>query len=320
MVATDSTVTLRLRRKLPLAEGVLQLDFEPADGTSLPTWDPGAHLEIHLPSGLTRHYSLCGDPSCQNTYSVAVRREESGRGGSTEIHDVLPVGEEVRSSSPRNHFSLADGSDHVLIAGGIGITPIKTMVEELERRGVSWSLVYVGRSRKTMAFAEFLVTRYPGRVTIMAADEGRVPDLDELVRSLAPRTHVYCCGPARMLNAVTAVCEETGTTHRLHVERFNAGEASPPSLTGGSFEVELRETGKTVTVAENQSILDAIRPVLPNVPSSCQEGYCGTCETRVLEGRPEHRGTLLTPEEHDEEGTMLICVGRSHSDKLVLDL
>lgn len=315
-----SPVKLRLTRKLPLTQNVLQLDLGPAEGTRLPAWDPGAHVELRLPSGRIRHYSLCGDPRSRETYTVVVRREIDGDGGSTEIHDSLDIGEELYSSHPRNHFTLSEAPDYLLIAGGIGITPLKSMAEELDRRGAAWRLVYIGRSRQSMAFADVLTELYPGRVSVVPADEQDLPDLEQLAKSLPPQTHVYCCGPPRMLAVVSKACDEAGIADRLHIERFSAGENSTADLGGRAFEVELQDSGVTVSVAEDQSILEAVRSVRSDVPSSCQEGYCGTCETRVIAGRPDHRGSLMSPEEHDEEGTMLICVGRSRSDKLILDL
>lgn len=320
VLSDSTTLKLRLERKTRLAENVVSLEFAAADDTPLPQWEPGAHVELHLPSGLRRQYSLCGDPAARHTYTVGVLREETGRGGSVEVHDRLEVGEEIDSSTPRNHFSLGEAPDYVLLAGGIGITPIKAMLEELDRRGASWRLVYGGRSRRSMAFADELAASHPGRVRLLPEDEEGRPDLERLVGSLSPETHLYCCGPAPMLTAVTEACAEAGADDRLRLERFTAAEDTPDTSEDSAFEVELRASGVTLTVAPDRSILDTVRTVRPDVDFSCGEGYCGTCETRVLDGQPEHRGTLMPPEEHDEEGTMLICMGRSQSAKLVLEL
>ena len=320
-LANDSgSLKLRLVRRTPAANGVVLLAFAAADGAELAGWDPGAHLDLRLPSGLRRQYSLCGDPADRTTYTVCVLREEAGRGGSAEVHDRLDVGTEIESSGPRNHFPLVEAPDYVLLAGGIGITPLKAMAEELQRRGASWRLVYGGRDRQSMAFAEQLAASHPARVTLVPQDEAGVPDVARIVATLSPEARLYCCGPPPMLAAATEECARAGVGDRLHVERFAAAEGAPETGADSAFEVELRDTGVTLTVPADQSLLEAIRAVRPTIDSSCQEGYCGTCETRVLEGRPEHRGTLLTPEEHDAEGTMLICVGRSRSAKLVLDL
>lgn len=317
---SDSALKLRLERKTQIAEGVVSLEFGAIDGVELPRWEPGAHVELCLPSGLRRQYSLCGDPENRASYTVCVLREEAGRGGSVEVHDRFDVGAEIVSSAPRNHFPLNTASEYVLLAGGIGITPIKAMVEQLHRRGASWRLVYGGRNRQSMAFADELARCYSGRVTLVPEDEAGVPDLKQLVESLSPGTHLYCCGPAPMLDAATVACDQAGLVGRLHLERFGASGNAPDTSADSDFVVELRESGRTLTVDAGQSLLEAIRAVRPDIDSSCREGYCGTCETRVLEGRPDHRGTLLSPEEHDEEGTMLICVGRARSAKLVLDL
>ncbi|MCA1186196.1 MULTISPECIES: PDR/VanB family oxidoreductase [unclassified Saccharopolyspora] len=318
---TDSTsLELTVEHRSVPADGVVLLELTAADGAELPGWEPGAHLELLLPSGLRRQYSLCGDPRNRNTYVLCVLREETGRGGSVEVHDRLRVGDVLVASRPRNHFALADAPEHVLLAGGIGITPIKAMLDELDRRGSSWRLVYGGRTRAAMAFAEELARTHPDRVLLVPEDEQGRPDVERLVTELPPDAHLHCCGPAPMLDAVAQACARAGVAHRLHVERFAASGDAPAATGDAEFEVELRETGVTVTVAADRSLLSAVQDVRPDIPSSCQEGYCGTCETRVLDGRPDHRGTLLSPEEHDDEGTMLICVGRSRSPKLVLDL
>lgn len=324
-VASDTTsLRLRVIRKTALTQSAALLHLAGADGRALPGWEPGAHVELRLPSGLRRPYSLCGDPAARDTYAVCVQREESGRGGSVEAHDRLRVGTEIGSSAPRNHFPLRDASDYTLIAGGIGITPLKAMAEELHRRGASWRLVYGGRSLRSMAFARELAAAHPGRVTLVPQDEAGLPDLDRVVGSSSPDTRLYCCGPGPMLSAVMETCTRAGVADRLHMERFSAAEDPPGSGadadSDSAFEVELRRSGTSLKVAAGQSLLEAIRAVRPDIDSSCQEGYCGTCETRVLEGEPEHRGSLLSPEEHEEEGTMLICVGRARSERLVLDL
>ncbi|MBA0050935.1 oxidoreductase [Streptomyces sp. AJS327] len=319
-VLSDRPLTLRLERRTRAADSAVLLEFASADGADLPPWDPGAHLELRLPSGLSRQYSLCGDPADRRTYTVCVLREEAGRGGSAEAHDRLNAGDEIGSSAPRNHFPLVEAPDYLLLAGGIGITPLRAMARELDRRGASWRLVYGGRALRSMAFAEELATAHPDRVTLVPQDERGLPDLAGLIAGLTPETRLYCCGPSPMLAAVSGACATAGVSDRLHLERFAADGDAPAGDTGAAFEVELRATGVTLNVAAGQSLLEAVRTVLPTVDSSCREGYCGTCETRVLEGQPEHRGSLMTPEEHDAEGTMLICVGRARGPRLVLDL
>jgi ferredoxin-NADP reductase len=323
----SSSLRLRLVDKTRLTDDVAMLKFSSSDGSDLPSWEPGAHLELHLHSGLRRQYSLCGDLRSRGTYTVCVLRQQDGRGGSVEIHDRLDVGDEIDSSCPRNHFPLIPAADYVLVAGGIGITPIKAMVGQLHERGASWRLIYGGRSLSSMAFAEELRTAYPGRVAVLPEEEHGLLDLRCIVATMTPNSRLYCCGPAPMLAAATQVCAGAGVADRLHLERFGAADnvradADFASNTDGDsvFDVVLQQSGVTVTVAANQSILEAVRAARPDINSSCEEGYCGSCETRVLYGKPEHRGSLMTPEEHDREGTMLVCVGRARTAKLVLDL
>jgi ferredoxin-NADP reductase len=322
MLLTDiPPLTLRLSSRIEIAEGVLLLEFECASGRRLPGWTPGAHLEIKLPSGLSRQYSLCGDPADRTRYEVGVLREDGGRGGSLEVHRDLVVGTELIARPPRNHFPLVDADDYLLIAGGIGITPIKAMVRELERRGVQWRLLYGGRSLSSMAFVDDMRALSSDRVSIVPQDAVGLLDVAGTIAAVGPGTQVYCCGPSGLLEAVTGACENNGIADNLHIERFtSSGSAVLVPDDDIAFEVEMALSCATVTVAPDQSILEACRTVRGDLDYSCMEGYCGSCETRVLEGKPEHRGTLMSPEEHDEEGTMLICVGRSRSPRLVLEL
>jgi ferredoxin-NADP reductase len=318
----QSHITLRVRRRAEIAVNALLLELESASGEVLPEWPPGAHLDIHLPSGLTRQYSLCGAREDRSTYVVVVLREPHGRGGSEEIYRELGVGTEFISSTPRDHFRLVDASEYVLIAGGIGITPIKAMVDEVRARGARWHLHYGGRSREHMAFVDELVDLGGDNVSIVPQDVDGLLDVLAIIGNLSPEAAVYCCGPAPLLDAVLTACAEAGASERLHFERFVAPTDGAGFVTDGdaAFEVELRSSGVTLQVAPDKTLLEVVQSVLPDMPFSCTEGYCGSCESVVLDGEPDHRGTLMTPEEHDAEGTMLICVGRSKSQRLVLDL
>ena len=318
----QSHTTLRVRRRAEIAVNALLLELESAPGEALPEWPPGAHLDIHLPSGLTRQYSLCGAREDRSTYVVVVLREPHGRGGSEEIFREFGVGTEFISSTPRDHFRLVDASEYVLIAGGIGITPIKAMVDELRARGARWHLHYGGRSREHMAFVDELVDHGGDNVGIVPQDVDGLLDVPAIIGNLSPEAAIYCCGPAPLLDAVLTACAEAGASERLHFERFVPPTDGAGFVTDGdtAFEVELRSSGVTLQVAADKTLLEVVQSVLPDVPFSCTEGYCGSCESVVLDGEPDHRGSLMTPEEHDEEGTMLICVGRSKSQRLVLDL
>jgi ferredoxin-NADP reductase len=318
----QSHITLRVGRRAEIAVNALLLELESASGEVLPEWPPGAHLDIHLPSGLTRQYSLCGAREDRSTYVVVVLREPHGRGGSEEIYRELGVGTEFISSTPRDHFRLVDASEYVLIAGGIGITPIKAMVDELRARGARWRLHYGGRSREHMAFVDELVDLGGDNVSIVPQDVDGLLAVPAIIGNLSPEAAVYCCGPAPLLDAVLTACAEAGASERLHFERFVPPTDGAGFVTDGdtAFEVELRSSGVTLQVPADKTLLEVVQSVLPDVPFSCTEGYCGSCESVVLDGEPDHRGSLMTPEEHDEERTMLICVGRSKSHRLVLDL
>ncbi|WP_079127744.1 PDR/VanB family oxidoreductase [Streptomyces sp. TP-A0874] len=312
------------------ADGVLSLRVVDPSGAPLPPWSPGAHLDLVLPSGLVRQYSLCGRPEDRHGYTVAVLLVEDGRGGSREIHETALVGRTVSVRGPRNRFPLADAEHHLFIAGGIGITPILAMVREVSARGLDWRLAYGGRSRSSMAFTEELRGLGPDRIEFVPQDERGPLDLDALLTGVEPNTAVYCCGPEGLLTAVQQRHADSGAAFELHFERFGApvtadsdadsGESGDADGAESPFEVELRRSGEVLTVPPGRSILDTIREVAPEVMSSCEEGFCGTCETRVLEGVPEHRDTLLSERERERGKTMMICVGRSKTPRLVLDL
>ncbi|MFI7234159.1 PDR/VanB family oxidoreductase [Streptomyces cyaneofuscatus] len=306
---------LLITERVPVAEGVVQLRLE---GPALPRWQPGAHLELVLPSGLVRQYSLCGDPGDPGTYTVATRLVEDGRGGSREVHEQLQEGAEIEVRGPRNRFPLVEAEAYVFVAGGIGITPILPMLRSLAARGANWRLLYGGRSRASMPFLDEIekLGAEGGRVTVVAQDEAGHPDTAAVLAGIAPGTAVYCCGPEPLMAAVTAALPEGCT---LHLERFSAvtADAAGPA-DSAAFEVELHRSGRTVQVAAGQSVLAAVREELPHVSYSCEQGFCGTCQQRVLEGEIDHRDELLTDDERGD--SMLICVSRCRGGRLVLDL
>ncbi|MFJ3584080.1 PDR/VanB family oxidoreductase [Streptomyces sp. NPDC090127] len=306
-----ATVTRRaiVTARTEPAEGVVLLRLE---GTGLPAWQPGAHVDLVLPSGLVRPYSLCGDPAETDTYTVATRRVEDGRGGSREVHEQLHVGTEIEIRGPRNRFPLVDAPAYVFVAGGIGVTPVLPMLRAVEAAGADWRLLYCGRGRATLPFLDEIekLDGGAGRVTVVAEDEEGRPELGFLA-GVPEETAVYCCGPEGLMAAVAAALPAGRTPH---LERFS------PAVTagGGPFEVELRRSGRTVTVAPDQSVLAAVRGQVPGVAYSCEQGFCGTCQQRVLEGEIDHRDELLTDAER--AGSMLICVSRGAGERLVLDL
>jgi ferredoxin-NADP reductase len=300
-------------RRDPAADGVLALTLRHPLGEQLPPWEPGAHIDVVLGPGLERQYSLCGDPSDRTSWRIAVLREPAGRGGSAHVHGQLRQGDKVRVRGPRNHFALRPAPRYRFIAGGIGITPILPMLAAAEAAGAEWTLLYGGRSRESMAFTEEL-SRYGDRVTVAPQDESGLLDLASVLDGVPEGTLVYCCGPGPLLDAVEARCP----AGLLHVERFAPKEQLAGENT--EFEVELAQTGTTVTVPADVSVLDAVRASGVEVLFSCTEGTCGTCETDVLDGTPDHRDSVLTDEEREAGETMMICVSRCRGKKLVLDL
>ncbi|EQD82544.1 ferredoxin-NADP reductase [Saccharopolyspora erythraea NRRL 2338] len=314
----DHPLALVVEKKESLADCVVQLTLRGADGAELPDWTPGAHVDLVLGDDLTRQYSLCGDPAERSVWQVAVLREEAGRGGSAHVHDTLTEGDTVHARGPRNNFQLVDASRYLFIAGGIGITPIVPMIARADAAGADWRLVYGGRTRRSMAFLDRLEQRYRDRVGIRPQDETGLLDLPTLLAEPDDETAVYCCGPEPLLDAVAEQCARW-PQGCLHVERFTpkTGATEGPRQ---SFEIELARTGTTLTVPEDRSVLEVVEESGVPVLSSCQEGTCGTCETTVLAGVPDHRDSVLTAEEQAANDTMMICVSRSCSARLVLDL
>ncbi|MFE6622633.1 PDR/VanB family oxidoreductase [Streptomyces sp. NPDC057740] len=305
---------LVVERRESAADGVLALTLRHPLGEPLPGWEPGAHVDVVLGPALERQYSLCGDPADRDTWRIAVLREPEGRGGSAHVHEQLGQGDKVRVRGPRNHFALRPAPRYRFIAGGIGITPILPMLAAAEAAGAEWSLLYGGRSRGSMAFTEELSRYGDDRVTVAPQDETGLLDLAPVLDDVPEGTLVYCCGPGPLLDAVEARCP----AGLLHVERF-----APKEQEGGEnteFEVELAQSGRTVSVPADVSVLDAVRAAGVEVLFSCTEGTCGTCETDVLDGTPDHRDSVLTAEEQESGETMMICVSRCRGKRLVLDL
>lgn len=311
---------VRLAAKTVVASGVVELELTSEDGSDLPSWGPGAHIDVLLPSGTVRQYSLCGNPGTATTYVVSVLLDEKGRGGSREIHADLEIGSVLTIRGPRNHFPLGDHDAYLFLAGGIGITPILAMARQVSAAGKPWHLVYGGRSLDTMAYLSEIEALEGGSIDIVPADTRGIPDIKGALEA-AGNAHVYTCGPEPMLRAVEELTTAILGKDHLHLERFGADPNATIDTAGDdSFEVELAATGKTLTVGANQRLIDVVRSVVPNVPFSCEEGFCGSCETGVLMGIPLHRDQILTEEERACNDTMMICVGRSKTPKLTLDI
>lgn len=298
------------------ADGVVRLTLAKDDGTRLPDWAPGAHIDVILPNGLTRQYSLCGDRWDATSYTIGVRREELGRGGSHYIHDTLTVGDVVKFGGPRNNFRLNPAEKYVFIAGGIGITPIIPMIDQAIRVGVDWSLLYVGRSRASMGFLSELA-EHGDRVTVVSTAESARPDIEAFVAENSTAA-LYACGPDSLIEALErAVQKKTGC--RLRTERFSAAAVDTPVRTV-PFIVRLAKSGREVSVGPTVAVTSALRAAGIEILTSCNEGICGTCETTVISGRIDHRDSVLDPDERQRGTCMLPCVSRAIDDELVLDL
>ncbi|MGW0970095.1 PDR/VanB family oxidoreductase [Streptomyces sp. NPDC002516] len=304
---------LVVERREFVADGVLALELRHPFGAELPVWEPGAHVDVVLGPGLERPYSLCGDPADRGSWRIAVLREPDGRGGSAHVHARLGEGGTVRVRGPRQRFPLVPAPRYRFVAGGIGITPILPMLAAAEAAGAEWTLLYGGRTRDSMAFTGEL-ERYGDRVTLSPQDESGPLDLASVLGEIPRGTLVYCCGPGSLLDAV----EERCPPGLLRVERFRPKDQEADGER--EFEVVLARSGRSVTVAPGVSVLDAVRSDGVEVLYSCAEGTCGTCETEVLEGTPDHRDSVLTDEEREAGGSMLICVSRCLGSRLVLDL
>jgi ferredoxin-NADP reductase len=314
-VETDLTIT----RRETAADGVVALTLARPDGSDLPDWTAGAHIDLVLTDSLVRQYSLCGSTSNRSQWRVGILLDPHSRGGSKYVHDELREGVTVRVRGPRNHFPLVSSPRYQFIAGGIGVTPILTMIEAVEAHGADWQLLYGGRERASMGFLDAL-QRYGERVTVVPQDEQGVLDLASVLGTPRPDTLVYCCGPEGLLSAVEDACRPW-PEGSLHIERFSAkpvGEPSPEAF--GRFELVCQRSGVTLSVGPDQTIYEVAEEAGLDVLGACMEGVCGTCEIEVVEGEPDHRDSVLTDAEQAAGDAMMICVSRSRSERLVLDL
>ncbi|MEV7398632.1 PDR/VanB family oxidoreductase [Aeromicrobium sp. NPDC092404] len=314
------TLDLVVLRKDPVADGVVRLALGRPDEGELPPWEPGAHVDLHVGEAptLIRQYSLCSSPSDRTRYEVAVLREAESRGGSSYVVDRLAVGDRVPVSAPRNHFALVPSPRYVFVAGGIGITPIIPMIAAAEAAGSDWTLLYGGRSRGSMAFADELAAAWGPRVSVRPQDEHGLLDLASVLAIPAPDTAVYCCGPGPLLDAVEAVCTPW-PPGALHTERFAPVEGASSDGEDTEFEVEFAQFGVTLTVPADRSIMEVADEAGIPITYSCEEGTCGSCEIAVLCGQVDHRDTVLSDAEREAGTSMMICVSRARSSRLVLD-
>ncbi|OPX10277.1 oxidoreductase [Mycobacterium sp. AT1] len=316
----EQTIELAVVGREELADDVVGLVFEDSAGGELPRWAPGAHVDLLLTETLVRQYSLCSSPTDRRRWKVGVLLEPDGRGGSKHVHHTLREGAMLRVRGPRNHFALRPASRYQFIAGGIGITPIMPMIEVAEADGADWSLLYGGRRRTSMAFVDEL-SQYGDKVTVWPQDEFGMLDLASVLDTPREDTLIYCCGPEALLHAVENACV-AWPNGALHVERFAANPAArrPPQDSVDDFAVVCQRSGVTIEIGPDDTILDALRARGISMLASCMEGICGTCETPVLEGIPEHRDSVLSDDEKAENDCLMVCVSRSKTPRLVLDL
>jgi ferredoxin-NADP reductase len=330
---------LRVESSQFVADDVLLLKLAGEGSSELPSWTPGSHLLLTLPSGRQRAYSLCGDPNDRTSYEIAVLRERDGRGGSAEIHAGVAIGTGLHATEPINAFELVDAKHYVFIAGGIGITPLLPMLKEVTTRmDATWEIHYLGRKVGSMAFLDQVLAfagRETGRVSTFVAAQGKRFNARATLTSAPLGAAIFCCGPERLLSEVETVHREVGRGQTLRMERFaraalvqasqteydlDHGVTATPCDPDGSFDVVLARSGVTVRVEAGKSILQAVRQIRREFQFSCSNGYCGTCEVRVLAGVPDHRDQVLTGDEKAGNKSMMICVGRSCTSQLVLDL
>ncbi len=299
-----------------VSDSVVQLRVAAVDGSPVPDWEPGAHIDLVLPSGIVRQYSLHGNPRDRGGLSISVVREAEGRGGSIEIFG-LPVGSKIGIGGPRNNFPLVDAPRYLFVAGGIGITALEPMLEEVDHAGRPWELIYRGRSRADMPFAEELSHHHPDHVVVSAADTDARPDLDAALSNLQDGSVVYCCGPSSMMDSLDQMIRSSHPNITLHLERFAA--TARDDSHNQAFQVFLPRAGEVIDIPAEMTILESLRPVLPDLPGSCETGICGSCEMRILAGTPDHRDDILTGIDREHGKRIYPCVSRSKDPLLVLD-
>lgn len=304
------------------AEGVVGVELRPAAGSALAPFVPGAHVDLHLPGGLCRQYSLTNGPDDTERYCLGIGLARNSRGGSRHIHERLRVGDSLQVSVPRSLFGIdRSASEHLFIAGGIGITPILSMIKACEDRLEPWRLLYCVRSRATAAYLWDLAAARDRVQLHVDEDRGQLADFRVFLGQSPAGAHVYCCGPAPLMTAVEEAAKTAGIpAESLHFERFSAPEVAPPAGGDRSFVVKLQRSGISVTVEPGHSILECLEAQGVAVPCSCREGLCRTCETALVSGEADHRDFVLSEAERAANGSVILCVSRAKSEELILDL
>jgi ferredoxin-NADP reductase len=313
----DQVIEVRLTAIRFAANDTHLYELQRPDGGKLPGTTPGSHIDIHLPNGMMRQYSLVYAEDDPGSYVIGIKRDANSRGGSTYIHDKLRVGELLKISAPRNNFPLDETAAHtILVAGGIGITPIWCMVQRLEAIGRPWQLFYSCRTRSDAAFLATLEGMAPAQFNFDDENQGKYLDLAAIVAQAPAGAHLYCCGPTPMLAAFEEAAKSL-PPEQVHVEYFTAKHEVAAE---GGFVVELVKAGIELVIPPGKTILDVVRDAGVDVGYSCEQGICGACETKVISGVPDHRDAILSESERAANKTMMICCSGCKSDRLILDL
>ncbi|MHC3916538.1 PDR/VanB family oxidoreductase [Alcaligenes nematophilus] len=321
---STQTLTARIHAMRFEADGIVSVEFQPATEQVLfPSFEPGSHIDLHLPNGLVRNYSLCNPHTDQQRYVVAVLHDRKSRGGSRYVHEQLRVGSTIEISAPRNNFALSDQAPKsVLVAGGIGITPLWCMLQKLAEQGQAVELFYCARNRREAAFVAEIQSLCDSHHILchfhFDQEQGAGPQLESLLAGQGADTHYYCCGPAPMLDAFEAACQFLGYEH-VHIERFAAAPLAQ-TAPDDAFELRLAKSGQTIQVPAGKSVLDALLDAGIPIEHSCKEGVCGSCETRILEGEADHRDGVLSKKEREAGRSMMVCVSRCKRGPMVLDI
>lgn len=319
---TKTKLEVRVAQIKREADDILSFVLVAPAGEQLPAFNAGAHIEVHLPGDTIRSYSISSDPAERSHYEIAVLKESAGRGGSLAMHERLREGDALTITAPINHFPLAgkEARSHLLVAGGIGVTPMMAMIAELEARGADWRMHYLTRSPERTAFVDRLQPYVAaGKVTIHhdGGDPSRGIDLKALLSEFEIGTHLYYCGPPGFMTAC-AQSIEAWPPHAVHREYFAAAEGAAESRLNLPFQVRIASTGKVLDVPADRTIVDVLREAGCAVETDCKDGYCGTCITRYISGEPEHRDTVLS--EKERKSYVMVCCARAKKGVLELDL
>ena len=314
---------VRVTKKQVEAIDICSFELADVDGKPLPSFSAGSHIDVRIADGLTRQYSLCNDPVESHRYLICVLKDASSRGGSKSMHELIQVGDVLEISHPKNHFALVhEARKSILLAGGIGVTPILCMAERLSTIDADFEMHYCTRARERTAFAERIKEAPFGNKVQFHFNDGDTSqrlDFAQLLRLPQPGVHLYVCGPKGFMDAALTAARDSGWPEsQLHYEFFAAEVMKSDS--DGTFEVKLASSGRIVTVTTEQTVVQALAALGVDIPVSCEQGVCGTCITRVIDGTPDHRDMYLTPEEQRKNDQFTPCCSRSLSPRLVLDL